>query len=89
MYPVFIRLLLEYTAVVWDGCSKNEVEKLEKVQLCAACIVTGLPKIASKIFVSQRVGNHFQIGGSSLNSLLCTKYTAVASQIFVRTFSQH
>ena len=53
MYIVFIRPLLEYAAVVWDGCSQSEVEKLEKVQLCAARIVTGLPTIAKKIFVSR------------------------------------
>ena len=34
MYTVFIRPPLEYAAVVWDGCSQSDVEKLEKVQLC-------------------------------------------------------
>ena len=50
MYIVFIRPLLEYAAVVWDGCSQSEVEGVEKVQLCAARTVTGLhvPIIASK-----------------------------------------
>ena len=48
MYTVFIRPLLEYAAGVWDGCSQSEMERLEKVQLCAARIVTGLPIIASK-----------------------------------------
>lgn len=33
---------------MWDGCSVHDADKLEKVQLCAARIVTGLP-----IFVSR------------------------------------
>ena len=79
MYTVFIRPLLEYAAVVWDSCSQNEVEKLERVQLSAVRIVTGLPLIASnKSFISRQTGNNFQIGGNYLNSLLCTIYTTVA-----------
>ena len=46
MYTDFIRPLLEYAAVVWNGCSQSEIERLEKFQLCAARFVTGLPIIA-------------------------------------------
>ena len=58
MYTVFIRPLLEYAAVVWNGCSQSEVEKLEKVQLCTTRVVTGLPIVASpnicpKLFPTQ------------------------------------
>jgi hypothetical protein len=45
-YLTFIRPTLEYASTVWDGCS--DIDKLEKVQLCAARIVTGLPIIASR-----------------------------------------
>ena len=48
MYVTFVRPILEYASVVWDGCSSAEIEKLEKVQLHAARIVTGLPIFASK-----------------------------------------
>ena len=47
-YLAFIRPTLEYASTVWDGCSANDTEKLEKVQLQAARIVTGLPIFASR-----------------------------------------
>ena len=43
MYVTFVRPLLEYASVVWDGCSILDTDKLEKVQLYAARIVAGLP----------------------------------------------
>ena len=48
MYVTFVRPLLEYVSVVWDGCSIFDSDKLEKVQLYAVRIVTGLPILASK-----------------------------------------
>ena len=48
MYVTFVRPLLEYASVVWDGCSILDTDKLEKVQLNAVRIVTGLPILASK-----------------------------------------
>lgn len=50
MYTTFIRPILEYASVVWDVCSQyeNTCNKLEKVQLFSARIVTGLPIIVSK-----------------------------------------
>ena len=47
-YLAFIRPTLEYASTVWDGCSAIDSDKLEKVQLCAARIVTGLPIFASR-----------------------------------------
>lgn len=38
-----IMQISEYASIVWDGCSVHDADKLEKVQLCAARIVTGLP----------------------------------------------
>ena len=43
----FVRLLLENASVLWDGCSISDTYKLQKVQLYAAKIVTGLPILAS------------------------------------------
>lgn len=31
LYIIFVRLILEYVFVVWDGCFFVEIEKLEKV----------------------------------------------------------
>lgn len=47
LYTTFIKPMLEYASVVWDGCSEQDSEKLEKVQLAAARIVTGLPIFAT------------------------------------------
>ena len=47
MYLTFIRPLLEYASEVWDGCTCQETDMLEKVQLHASRIVTGLPIISS------------------------------------------
>ena len=41
IYISFIRPLLEYDHVVWDNCTRYEVEAIEKIQFEAARIVTG------------------------------------------------
>ena len=46
MFKTFVRPILEYASVVWDGCTNSD--KLEKEQLYAARIVTGLHILASK-----------------------------------------
>ena len=48
MYTSFIRPQLEYASVVWGCCQQGDSDKLEKLQLYAARIVTGLTTIASK-----------------------------------------
>ena len=47
LYCAYIRPLLEYASEVWDGCKQNDSNRLEKLQLNAARIVTGLPIFAS------------------------------------------
>ena len=42
MYLIFTRPLLEYAGEVWDNCTLADAERLEKIQLEAAHIVTGL-----------------------------------------------
>jgi len=42
MYSVFIRPILEYATEVWNNCSVTECDKIEKLQLHTASIVTGL-----------------------------------------------
>ena len=44
MYLSFIRPILEYADVVWDGCSEIQSKKLECIQTEAARIVTGLTR---------------------------------------------
>jgi hypothetical protein len=46
-YLTFIRPVLEYASEVWDNCGQINSDRLEKVQLEAARIVTGLPSFAS------------------------------------------
>jgi hypothetical protein len=47
MHLTFIRSVLEYASEVWDNCGQLNSDRLEKVQLEAARIVTGLPSFAS------------------------------------------
>ena len=47
IYISYIRPILEYASVVWDECGVENSRKLEKVQLDAARVVTGLPCYAS------------------------------------------
>ena len=48
IYCTFILPLLEYACEVLGRCSKFDEDKLEKVQLEAARIVTGMPLFASR-----------------------------------------
>lgn len=48
IYLTFVlKLLLEYASALCKGCSSAKIKKLEKVQLHAPRIVTGLPMLAS------------------------------------------
>ena len=56
IYFSFIRPLLEYADVVWDNCTQNEVNELEKIQHKAARIVTGSTKLVSIHSLLQETG---------------------------------
>ena len=43
----YLRPLLEYASVVWDGCTLYEKKKLEQIQYEAARLVTGLTRSVS------------------------------------------
>jgi hypothetical protein len=45
IYFSYIRPILEYTDIVWDNITKHMCEKLEKINLEAARIVTGATKL--------------------------------------------
>ena len=44
IYTSFIRPILEYGNVVWDGCTQDDAKLLEDIQMTAARIVTGAMK---------------------------------------------
>ena len=47
IYISFIRPLLEYADVIWDNCSHQEKQELEKIQTEAARIAVGVTKLVS------------------------------------------
>ena len=47
VYISYVRPVLEYSSVVWDGCTNQDRDALEKLQNEAARLVTGLPKSTS------------------------------------------
>ena len=47
IYISYLRPLLEYASSVWDNCNNFEKDKLEKIQLEAARIVTGTTRSTS------------------------------------------
>ena len=49
MYVSYVRPLLEYSSIVWDGCSEQDKTALERLQNEAARIVTGLTKSTSLV----------------------------------------
>ena len=61
----FIRSLLEYSCVVWDNCSQTDNDRLEKLQLEAACIVTGLTAYLSWVSLYQENGGNYQVDGNA------------------------
>ena len=56
MYLTCIRPLLEYAGEVWDICTLADSERLEKIQLEAARIVTGLKSYASIFSIYKETG---------------------------------
>ena len=48
IYLIFIRPMLEYACELWDGCSQQDSDNLEKLQIEAGRIVTELPLFASR-----------------------------------------
>ena len=46
IYTVFIRPILEYADVIWDNCTQQGKNELEKIQLEAARIATGATKVS-------------------------------------------
>ena len=49
MYVSYVRPLLDYSSIEWDGCSEQDKTALERLQNEAARIVTGLTKSTSLV----------------------------------------
>ena len=47
IYFSFIRPLLEYADVVWDNCTQQQINELEKIQIEAGRIVSGTTKLVA------------------------------------------
>ena len=47
MYFTFIRPILEYADVVWDNCTQQQMNDLEKIQIEAGRIVSGATKLVA------------------------------------------
>lgn len=56
IYISFIRPLLEYADTVWDNCSQQDKQDLEKIQLEAARISTGTTKLVSNQKLYEETG---------------------------------
>ena len=47
MYFTFISPVLEYADVVWDNCTQQQMNDLEKIQIEAGRIVSGTTKLVA------------------------------------------
>ena len=56
LYLVYIRPIFEYASEVWDNCGSVNASKLERLQLEAARIVTGLPVFVNSNFIFRELG---------------------------------
>ena len=56
IYKMFIRPHFEYACEVWDGCFIEQSNKLERLQMEAARIVTGLPKYTPSRYLYYETG---------------------------------
>ena len=55
MYMSYMLPVVEYASVVWDGCSEQDSQTLQKIQNEAARIVTGYTRSVSLEKPVQRV----------------------------------
>ena len=56
LYLIYIRPILEYAGEVWDNCSVSNSCKLERLQLEAARIITGLPIFTNTEYLYRETG---------------------------------
>ena len=56
MYVSYVRPLLEYASIVWDGCTEQDKTALEQLQNEATRIVTDLTKSTSIVNLYKECG---------------------------------
>ena len=56
IYISYMRPILEYASILWDGCSIYDRDALEKLQLEAARVVTGLTRSVSLANLFNEIG---------------------------------
>jgi hypothetical protein len=56
LYLIYIRPIFEYACEVWDNCGVSNSCKLERLQLEAARIITGLPIFTNTKYLSRETG---------------------------------
>ena len=56
IYFSFIRPLMEYGCVIWDGCTQAESLRLENIQLAAARIISGAMRTKSNAKLYEETG---------------------------------
>ena len=72
MYMSFLLPVVEYASVVWDGCSEQDSQTLQKIQNEAVRLVTGLTRSVALENCLKNVDGHFyQKEGSNINSISC------------------
>ena len=55
LYKSLIRLMMEYTDVIWDGCNEDDSDLMESVQYEAARVVTGAMRSTSRSSLLHKV----------------------------------
>ena len=73
IYLSYVRPILEYSSIVWDGCSALCSDSIEKLQNEAARIVTGLKRSVSLENLCQECGWE-TLSARRKNSKLCFMY---------------
>jgi hypothetical protein len=56
LYLIYIRPIFEYACEVWDNCGVSNSYKLERLQLEAAIIITGLPISTNTEYLYRKTG---------------------------------
>jgi hypothetical protein len=67
-YLVFIRPILEYASEVWDNCRQTNCNRLEKIQIEAAHIVTGLSIYGSFDSIYKETGGKHYVQEGKLSN---------------------
>ena len=72
MYMSYMLPVIEYVSVVWEGCSEQDSQTLQKIQSEAARLVTGLTRSVSLVHLYKKVdGQLYHKEGININYHSC------------------